>query len=120
MALFAAVLPYNRHFHGLPNYVDPAGLMSVDGGYHIQNYWEFVRRSSNVYGGFVAIYSFWDALRHFGSRHLLIALNASFMFGASSPPPRPASSPSPCCTASRVDAAAGSPAPSHAWSAPSP
>lgn len=81
VALFAAELPYNRHFHGLANYVDPAGFMSVDGGYHIQNYWEFVRRSSNVYGGFVALYSFWDALRHLGSRHLLVALNISFIFG---------------------------------------
>jgi hypothetical protein len=81
VALFAAELPYNRHFHGLANYVDPAGFMSVDGGYHIQNYWEFVRRSSDVYVGFVALYSFWDALRHLGSRHLLIALNASFIFG---------------------------------------
>jgi hypothetical protein len=78
VAIFAAALPYNHHFHGLANYLASDGYMAVDGGYHLANYFAF-KRSANVYGGFVSLYSFWEALR-LSSRHYLIALNASFMF----------------------------------------
>lgn len=80
VASFAGVLVYNRHFHGLPNFVDRAQLMSVDGAYHVGNYLDFVRRTPHIYGGFVSLYSFWDAGQRLGSRHLLIAINASFAY----------------------------------------
>jgi hypothetical protein len=79
VAVFAAALPYNYHFHGIANYLAVDGYMGVDGGYHLSNYFAFVRRTPTIYGGFVSLYSFWDALR-LGPRHLLLPLNIGFMF----------------------------------------
>jgi hypothetical protein len=80
VALFAAALPYNRHFHGLADYIAVDGwYKGVDGGYHVGYYFDFTRARS-VYHDFVSLYSFWDLFHRLGSRHLLVAINASFMF----------------------------------------
>ena len=77
VAVFAVALPYNHHFHGLPQYL-VGEWGGADGGYHVMNYMDFTRRTHNVYGGFVSMYSFWDATRRLGSTHLLIGLNVCF------------------------------------------
>ena len=80
IAVFAAALVYNRHFHGLASYRTPDEMEAVDGAYHIANYMDF-RRMPEVYQGCVALYSLWEAARRLGSKHLLIAVNAGFMLG---------------------------------------
>ena len=79
VGVFAALLTYNRHFAGLPNYVGADNWKGVDGGYHLMNFMDF-HRTSNVYGGFVSMYSFWDVTRLLGSRRLIVGLNVCFIF----------------------------------------
>jgi hypothetical protein len=78
LGVAAAAILYNKDFHGLVNYVDPATNQSVDGGVHISHY-TLMLRQSEVYGGFVSLFSFWDILRRL-TGDLLDAVNLSFFF----------------------------------------